>query len=81
MRRLFRRAMSALPEPPPTVRYFLEKTPNHDWHAEFILRTYPRARFVRLVRDGRAVPASILRSGRTWGQSWAPKGTSDAAVL
>src|SRR5947209_5758409 len=53
--------VSALPEPPRQPRYFLEKSPYDCVFAELILRTFPRARFIHLLRDARAVVASMLR--------------------
>jgi hypothetical protein len=56
--------LSALPEPTATPQYFLDKTPGQCEHAEFILRIFPQARFLHLIRDGRAVAASLLRASR-----------------
>jgi hypothetical protein len=64
--------VSALPTPPRQPRYFLEKSPYHCAFAELILRVFPRARFVHLIRDARSVVASMLRISRTWGKNWAP---------
>lgn len=36
----------------PGVR-FVEKTPQHILHIEFLLRFYPKAKFVNIIRDGR----------------------------
>lgn len=38
-----------------------EKTPHNLLHMAYLGRLYPRARFIHLVRDGRAVAASLLR--------------------
>ncbi|MEN8376880.1 MAG: sulfotransferase [Gemmatimonadota bacterium] len=70
--RLFWGAVSALEAPDIPARYFLEKTPIHCKHAEFILRVLPRARFLHVIRDGRAVAASLLRAASGWGSDWAP---------
>lgn len=70
--RAFWGAVSALPAPEAHVRVFLEKTPIHCMHAEFILRVVPRARFLHMIRDGRAVAASLLRASAGWGRDWAP---------
>jgi hypothetical protein len=64
--------VSALPEPPAAPRYFLEKSPYHCVFGELILRTFPKARFIHLIRDARAVVASMLRISKSWGESWAP---------
>lgn len=70
--RLFWSVVSALPAPDGPVRYFLEKTPIHCMHADFILRVLPRARFLHVIRDGRAVAASLIRASGGWGREWAP---------
>jgi 2-polyprenyl-3-methyl-5-hydroxy-6-metoxy-1,4-benzoquinol methylase/tetratricopeptide (TPR) repeat protein len=38
-----------------------EKTPHNVMHIDLLSRLFPRARFIHLVRDGRAVVASLLR--------------------
>ncbi len=70
--RMFWGVVSSLPEPPAPVRYFLEKTPLHCMYGDFILRVLPRARFLHVIRDGRAVAASLLRASEGWGRQWAP---------
>lgn len=70
-------------EPPltekPEARVLVEKTPGHLFHARFIHRLFPAARFVHVVRDPRAVTASLLRAGQTWWGGWAPRGAAEAA--
>ncbi|MEZ4726553.1 MAG: sulfotransferase [Caldilineaceae bacterium] len=77
---LFWYTISALPEPSSHPQYFLEKTPQHCLVAPFILNIFPKARFIHLIRDGRAVVASLLRAGRSWGQQWAPQNAVDATL-
>ena len=77
---LFWHTISALPEPSAHPQYFLEKTPQHCLVAPFILNIFPNARFIHLIRDGRAVVASLLRAGRSWGQPWAPQHAFDATL-
>jgi hypothetical protein len=49
---------------------FVEKTPDHLFHAHRILRSFPDARVVEVVRDGRDVCASMQRLvEREW---WPP---------
>jgi hypothetical protein len=68
----FWRVISALPEPACRPRLFLEKSPYHCVFAPLILRVFPRARFLHLIRDARTVVASMLRISKSWGESWAP---------
>ena len=77
--RLFWGALSRLPAPAGPVRCFLEKTPIHCMHGAFILRVLPRARFLHVIRDGRAVAASLLRAADGWGRDWAPDTIGRAA--
>ncbi|MGK2941527.1 MAG: sulfotransferase family protein [Immundisolibacter sp.] len=49
----------------------LEKTPAHAWAWKDILKVYPDACFIHLIRDPRAVVASLRAAGRDWGKNWA----------
>jgi sulfotransferase family protein len=81
IREVFWFSISALPEPAAETKYFLEKTTNHCMCAEFILRTFPKARFIHIIRDPRAVVASILRASKSWGKTWAPQTARDATKM
>lgn len=78
---LFWNLISVLPAPTDPPILFLEKTPNHAANASFILRTFPDARFIHLIRDARAVVASLVRSAEGWGMSWAPQSIDEAAGI
>ena len=78
---LFWLSISALPEAPAGTKYFLEKTTNHCVYSEFILKTFPRARFIHIIRDPRAVVASILRAAKSWGNNWAPTDVREATRI
>ncbi len=78
---LFWRSISALPPPAGKPRFFLEKTTHHGERGDFILKTFPRARFIHLVRDARAVVASLLRASHDWGKSWAPSRVRRATLI
>lgn len=81
IRELFWSIITTLPGPPNShLKYFLEKTPQHALHWEFILTIFPDARFIHLIRDARAVAASLLRASSSWGKSWAPN-TAHLAAL
>lgn len=75
---LFWSLISALNYPPGESKYFLEKTPHHCLFSEFILNTFPNARFIHLIRDGRAVVSSMVRASKSWGQHWAPETVDQA---
>ena len=77
---LFRQTLSGLPEPELQPQLFLEKSPHHCLHTDFLLKTFPNARFIHLVRDGRAVVASMLRGSKTWAKDWASSDV-DVATL
>ena len=38
---------------------FLEKTPRHIWHVDYVKRVVPDAKFILMTRDGRDVVASL----------------------
>lgn len=56
----------------PDAQVFLEKTPQHVAHIELIRAVFPKARFLELVRDPRAVVASLRAVD--WGD-WTRSGT------
>jgi hypothetical protein len=57
----------------------LEKTTDHVWSADLILRIIPDAWFIHLVRDPRAVTSSLMSAGRSWGSHWASPGAAGNA--
>jgi hypothetical protein len=81
VRELFWGGISNLPAPavPPVI--FLEKTPAHCLEAELIVRAFPRARFIHLIRDGRAVVASLIRMSGGRANSWASSRVSDGVKM
>jgi hypothetical protein len=60
---------------------FLEKTPEHGLFIREIVEMLPAARFISMVRDPRAVVASLLAASRSWGSTWAPSTSLRAARL
>lgn len=52
----------------------LEKTPDHVYCWQEILELYPEAHFIHLVRDPRAVVASMRATGAEWRNPWAEAG-------
>ena len=59
---------------------FLEKSPNNSLNAELILRCFPEAKFIHVIRDGRDVAASMLAARSGWGKIWAPRYGGRAAI-
>ncbi len=62
------------------ARVLVEKTPSHCLHAGLIRRLLPGARFLHVVRDPRAVAASLRRASRRWWGGWAPERPEEAAA-
>jgi hypothetical protein len=81
LREFFWKVVSTLPEPETTPRYFLEKSPHHALVGETVLNTFPRARFINLVRDPRTTVASLLRAHRSWAWNWAPGTVGEATDM
>src|SRR5688500_4619514 len=74
LRELWRKAMRLMVERAPAATVLLEKTPSHALWMPEIDELFPRCRFIHLIRDSRAVVASLLAAGRDeWGSQWAPK--------
>jgi hypothetical protein len=63
----------------PESRVVVEKSPDHVRSADFILRLFPDAYFMHVIRDPRSVVSSLRRAGETWGQDWAPTSTLGCA--
>jgi hypothetical protein len=63
----------------PKASFILEKTPYHVHTAREILELFPEAYFVHIIRDPRAVVASMLDASRSWGKGWAPRTAVSAA--
>jgi hypothetical protein len=75
------RVVSAIPEPERPPAYFFDKSPYHCMVGQFIARTFPKAKFIHLIRDARPVAASLMRISQTWGELWAPKTAEGAAAF
>jgi hypothetical protein len=59
----------------------VEKTPGHALVMKEILALLPEARFLHVIRDSRAVVASMLAAGNSeWGADWAPRDAKEAAI-
>ena len=65
----------------PDCDVILEKTPQHVFDLDLIRSVYPDALFIHVVRDPRAVCASLQSASKTWGRHWAPGNTVDGARL
>lgn len=54
---------------------WLEKTPGHVWHMARILKLFPNARFIAMVRSPFTAMASrreLAEPGKGWGETWRP---------
>lgn len=59
---------------------WIEKTPMHIDHIHQIVRYIPDARFLHLVRDGRAVVASLYEVTRRYPERWGGPRAIDACI-
>lgn len=82
IRSLWRRTMSPIVEQAgPGARLLVEKTPNHALCLAEIDEVLPECKVIHIVRDSRAVVASMLAaSHETWGRIFAPSRAKDAAI-
>jgi hypothetical protein len=76
---LWRRTMAPMLQTKPGATILSEKTPSHALFLPEIAEIVPGARFVHIIRDSRAVAASLLAAHETWGTDWAPRTTRHAA--
>lgn len=53
------------------ARLVVEKTPDHVSHTDTILRLYPAASFIHIVRDPRSVACSLRDGSYSWATTWA----------
>lgn len=65
----------------PTATILVEKSPSHSLHPDLVARYLPGARFVHIVRDGRAATASVVSAAAGWGRFWAPPSIGAAARI
>ena len=65
----------------PSADWILEKTPENISASRTIFRLYPRARMIGMVRDPRAVVASIRAAATSWAGRWAPQEVGAAARI
>lgn len=60
-------------------RFFLEKTPGHALFIPEIRTLFPQCKIIHLLRDPRAVTASMLAASKGWAAEWAPPHVRAAA--
>ena len=63
----------------PGAQVVMEKDPGNILRGELILRLFPDAYFLHVVRDPRSVVSSLLAAWSGWGKSWAPRSVVTAA--
>lgn len=74
LRDLWMRIMVPIVAASPEATCLVEKTPDHAVHLDLAAELFPRLRVIHMVRDARAVVASLLEaSRRPWGREWAPR--------
>lgn len=67
-------------EAKPQASLLLDKTPFHALYLDEINRFLPNAKFIHIIRDSRAVTASLIAAAKSWGHYWAPKDAKKAAL-
>lgn len=82
IRALWSETMSGVVAASPGAGLLIEKTPDHALWLDVIAEVLPDARVVHVVRDSRAVCASLLAASRApWGRAWAPRSAAAAARI
>ncbi|HVS84793.1 MAG TPA: sulfotransferase [Gaiellaceae bacterium] len=62
----------------PGATIVLEKDAGYQHVLPLIVRLFPEARLIHVIRDGRDVAASLLRASAGWGREWASRTASHA---
>lgn len=76
-----RGVMQHIEKAAPGAKVLVEKTPAHVRYVPLVLKLLPEANFIHLIRDPRAVVASLCAAGRGWARSWASTDTVENARL
>jgi hypothetical protein len=71
--------LGRIAERKPAARIVVEKTPKHGECAADILKLFPEAFFIHIIRDPRAVVPSLRAAAGSWGSRWAPKKLTEAS--
>lgn len=80
LRDIWRQTFAECIDASPGATVLVEKTPAHAMYVPGILELLPEARFLHIVRDSRAVAASLIAAYRAgWGRGWAA-GTARGAA-
>lgn len=72
-----KRCLERIAQTQPEASIVVEKTPSHGKHAFEILHVFPRAHIIHIIRDPRAVAASL----RAVDRPWAPRQLLDACQV
>lgn len=75
------RLMTKIADQIPGSDVLLQKIPDVGGDAALVHALFPAARFVHVIRDPRAVVASLRAGAAGWAKDWAPSGTVRATEL
>lgn len=78
---LARKILDNVRENNPGASTIVEKTPLHARYGSLILKMFPDAFFVHIVRDPRGVVGSLRAAHRTFGRTWAPASVAEGALM
>jgi Sulfotransferase family len=65
----------------PGARVVLDKDPPNSLYVESLMKLFPDAKFVHIIRDGREVAASLVNANGSWARNWAPRKVGPAAQV
>ncbi len=75
------RLMARIADRQPQSDVLLQKIPDVGGNVDVVHALFPAARFVHVIRDPRAVVASLKAASRGWAKGWAPSGAAQATRL
>lgn len=81
LREIWYEAMTPVLAAKPAARVLVEKTPDHAHHLKRVVALFPESKIIHVIRDSRAVVASMLAASKqAWGRDWAPSDAASAAM-
>ncbi|WP_028584985.1 sulfotransferase family protein [Desulfogranum mediterraneum] len=80
MQQVWMKTFSPLLQQSNNPQLLVEKTPGHALYISRIAKFLPKSRFIHVIRDSRAVSASLIAASKNWGSNWAAGSAKSSAT-